>query len=54
MLREDVDKFLIRIVHKNRPFISCIFCQVLDAINSDPRKTMLGDWWSSYVSSVVL
>ena len=42
MLREDVDKFLVCTLHKNTPFISCILCQVLHAINSDPRKTMLG------------
>jgi hypothetical protein len=54
MLGEDVDKFLVRELHKNTPFFSCILCQVLDAINSDPRKTMLGNWWSSYVSSVVI
>jgi len=54
MLREDVDKFLICKLHQNRPFISRILCQVLGAINSDPCKTMLGNWWSPYVSSVVL
>jgi len=54
MLREDVDKFLACILQKNTSFISCIRCQVLDAINSDPRKTMLRNGWSSYVSSVVL
>jgi hypothetical protein len=47
MLREDGDKFLVCILHKNRPFTSCILCQVLDAVNSDPRKTMLGNWRSS-------
>ena len=54
MLREDVDKFLVCILHNNAPFIPCVLCQVLDAINSDPRETMLGNWWSSYVPSVVL
>ena len=54
VLREDVDKFLACILQKNAPLISCILCQVLDAIDSDPRETMLGNRWSSYVSSVVL
>ena len=36
-------------LQKNTLFISCILCQVLDAINSDPRKTMLGNGWSPYI-----
>ena len=54
MLREDVNEFLVCILKKDIPFISCILCYVLDTINSDPRKAVLGNWWSSYVSSVVL
>ena len=54
MLREDVDKFLVYIVDENPPSISCILCQVLDTIHSDPCETMLGNRWSSYVSPVVL
>ena len=42
MLREGVDKFLFCVLYRNMSFISCILCQVLDAINSDPRNgTML-------------
>ena len=54
MLRENVDKFLICILQKNIALISCILCTVLDTIDSDPRNTMLGNRWSSYVSSIVL
>lgn len=54
MLREDVDKFLICILQKNISPIPCILCTVLDTIGSDPRNTMLGNRWPSYVSSVVL
>jgi hypothetical protein len=53
-LREEVDKLLVCILHENTPFISRILRQVLDAITADPCKTVLGNWWSSYVSSVVL
>jgi hypothetical protein len=54
MLREDVDKFLIRELQENVALISCMLCTALDTIHSDPRKTMLGNRWSSYVSSIVL
>jgi len=43
MLREDVDKFLVRILHKNGPSISCIFCQVIATIGI-PLTFHQADW----------
>jgi hypothetical protein len=54
MLGEKVDKVFVFMLHQNLAFISRVFCHVLDAISSEPCKTMLGNWWSPYISSVVL
>jgi hypothetical protein len=54
VLSQNVDEFFVFVLHQNRTLVQRIFCQVLDAINSHPCKTMLGNWWSPYVSSIVL